>query len=151
MAKLILSRRALLRGTLAGGGIGKLTPVSTSCVRSVSSESMRTACPSSAGLPNITPSSTTSVSALNTGLGGIPRDCIRRVAIFAAFGIAIGVVLVIVAIGIAILSMPALLGGLADEVGLRLAHLVLPALVGIALLCLAMAQLLRRGTAVRIN
>lgn len=55
------------------------------------------------------------------------------------------------AIGIAILSMPALLGGLADEVGLRLAHLVLPALVGIALLCLAMAQLLRRGTAVRIN
>jgi MFS transporter, DHA1 family, inner membrane transport protein len=50
------------------------------------------------------------------------------------------------AVGVAILSMPALLGGLADEVGLRPAHLILPGLVGVALLCLIVAMVLgRRG------
>ena len=54
------------------------------------------------------------------------------------------------AIGLAIISMPALLGGLADEVGLRLAHLVVPALLAIALICLSMAKLLQRGAVNRI-
>ena len=50
---------------------------------------------------------------------------------------------VLLAEGLAILSVPALLGGLADEVGLRLAHLMLPGLAA-ALLCLAVAGALRR-------
>jgi hypothetical protein len=51
---------------------------------------------------------------------------------------------VLLAEGLAILSVPALLGGLADEVGLRLAHLMLPGLAAAALLCLAVAGALRR-------
>jgi fucose permease len=46
--------------------------------------------------------------------------------------------------GLAILLIPTLLGGLADEVGLRLAHLMLPGLVVTALLCLAVAGVLQR-------
>lgn len=51
---------------------------------------------------------------------------------------------VLLAEGLAIFMVPALLGGLADEVGLRLAHLVLPGLAVGALLCLAVAGALRR-------
>ncbi|MGD9507250.1 MAG: sugar MFS transporter [Geminicoccaceae bacterium] len=53
---------------------------------------------------------------------------------------------VMLAVGLALLLTPALLGGLADEVGLRLAHLMLPALVAAALLCLAAARVLERRT-----
>jgi hypothetical protein len=45
------------------------------------------------------------------------------------------------AVGLAILSMPMLLGGLADEVGLWLAHLLVPALLLVALACLVVAKL----------
>jgi MFS family permease len=48
------------------------------------------------------------------------------------------------AAGLAIASMPVLLGALADEVGLRLAHLMVPGLVAIALVCLVVAQALER-------
>jgi fucose permease len=48
------------------------------------------------------------------------------------------------AIGLAIVSMPILLGALADEVGLHRAHLMLPALVALALLCFLVAQALER-------
>jgi predicted MFS family arabinose efflux permease len=54
---------------------------------------------------------------------------------------------VLVAEGLAILFIPALLGGLADEVGLRTAHLMLPALTLTALLCLATAAALQRRPA----
>lgn len=47
---------------------------------------------------------------------------------------------VMTAVGLAVLSMPVLLGGLADGIGLRLAHLVLPALVLLALACFAIAR-----------
>ena len=56
---------------------------------------------------------------------------------------------VMLAVGLAILLTPALLGGLADEVGLRLAHLMLPGLVAAALLCLAIARALQRRTSPR--
>jgi fucose permease len=48
------------------------------------------------------------------------------------------------AIGLAILSMPLLLGALADEVGLHKAHLMVPALVALALVCFLVAQVLER-------
>jgi MFS transporter, DHA1 family, inner membrane transport protein len=48
------------------------------------------------------------------------------------------------AAGIAIASMPVLLGALADEVGLHRAHLMVPALVAIALICFLVAQALER-------
>jgi predicted MFS family arabinose efflux permease len=51
---------------------------------------------------------------------------------------------VLLAEGLAILLIPAVLGGLADEVGLRLAHLMLPGLAVMALLCLALARALQR-------
>jgi fucose permease len=44
---------------------------------------------------------------------------------------------ILLAQGVVILLVPALLGGLADEVGLSLAHLIVPALAVTALLCLA--------------
>jgi predicted MFS family arabinose efflux permease len=50
------------------------------------------------------------------------------------------------AVGIAILTMPALLGGLADEVGLRSAHLMLPVVVVLALGCFFIAQAMERRT-----
>jgi fucose permease len=49
------------------------------------------------------------------------------------------------AVGIAIVSTPVLLGALADEVGLRLAHLMAPCLVAIALVCFMIAQVLGRS------
>ena len=55
---------------------------------------------------------------------------------------------VMLAVGLAILLTPAFLGGLADAFGLRLAHLMLPGLVAVALLCLAIARLLQRRTVV---
>jgi fucose permease len=48
------------------------------------------------------------------------------------------------AAGLAIASMPVLLGALADEVGLRSAHLMVPGLVAIALICFLVAQALER-------
>ena len=48
------------------------------------------------------------------------------------------------AAGLAIASMPVLLGALADEVGLHRAHLMVPALVAIALICFLVAQALER-------
>jgi len=53
---------------------------------------------------------------------------------------------VLLAEGLAILLVPTLLGGLADEVGLHLAHLMVPGLALAALLCLAAAGMLRRRT-----
>ena len=53
---------------------------------------------------------------------------------------------VMLAVGLAVLITPAVLGGLADEVGLRLAYLVLPALVVAALACLAAGQALQQRT-----
>jgi hypothetical protein len=38
-------------------------------------------------------------------------------------------------VGLAMVSTPVLLGALADEIGLRLAHLLVPCLVAIALAC----------------
>jgi MFS transporter, DHA1 family, inner membrane transport protein len=49
------------------------------------------------------------------------------------------------AAGLAIASMPVLLGALADEVGLRSAHLLVPALAAIALVCFRVAQALERS------
>jgi len=46
---------------------------------------------------------------------------------------------IMIAVGLAILSMPILLGGLADRAGLRFAHLLVPALV-LAGLCLFIAS-----------
>lgn len=51
---------------------------------------------------------------------------------------------VTLAVGLAILLTPALLGGLADEVGLRLAYLILPGLAATSLLCFAVARALQR-------
>ena len=48
------------------------------------------------------------------------------------------------AAGLAIASMPALLGALADEVGLHMAHLLVPALVALALICFMVAQAFER-------
>jgi fucose permease len=48
------------------------------------------------------------------------------------------------AVGLAIVSMPILLGALADEVGLHRAHLMVPALAALALLCFVVAQMLER-------
>ena len=45
-----------------------------------------------------------------------------------------------------ILVTPAVLGGLADKVGLRLAHLIVPGLVVVALICFVIAQALQRQT-----
>ena len=45
-----------------------------------------------------------------------------------------------------ILVTPALLGGLADKVGLHLAHLIVPGLVVVALICFVTAQALQRQT-----
>lgn len=56
---------------------------------------------------------------------------------------------VMLAVGLAILLTPAFQGGLADEVGLRLAHLMLPGLVAAALLCLVIARALQRRTLTR--
>ena len=44
------------------------------------------------------------------------------------------------------LVTPALLGSLADKVGLRLAHLLVPGLVVVALICFVTAQALQRRT-----
>ena len=55
------------------------------------------------------------------------------------------------AVGLSILSMPALLGGLADEVGLGSAHLMVPGLVTIALVCLGIAKLLQRRSVVAMR
>ena len=54
---------------------------------------------------------------------------------------------VMLAVGLAILLTPALLGGLADELGLRLAHLIVPALVAAAVACLAAARALQHRAA----
>lgn len=54
---------------------------------------------------------------------------------------------VMLAVGLAILLTPALLGGLADQFGLRLAHLIVLALVAAALVCLATARALQRRAA----
>ncbi len=48
-----------------------------------------------------------------------------------------------VAVGLAVLSMPALMGALADEVGLRQAHLALPGLIGAAGVCFAVAMIIQ--------
>ena len=48
------------------------------------------------------------------------------------------------AAGLAIASMPVLLGALADEVGLHMAHLLVPGLVALALICFVVAQALER-------
>jgi fucose permease len=48
------------------------------------------------------------------------------------------------AAGLAIASMPVVLGALADEVGLHMAHLLVPALVALALICFVVAQALER-------
>jgi hypothetical protein len=55
------------------------------------------------------------------------------------------------AVGLSILSVPALLGGLADEVGLGPAHLMVPGLVTVALVCLAIAKLLQRKSLVAVR
>jgi fucose permease len=55
------------------------------------------------------------------------------------------------AVGLSILSMPALLGGLADEVGLGPAHLMVPGLVTVALVCLGTAKLLQRRSLVAVR
>jgi fucose permease len=55
------------------------------------------------------------------------------------------------AVGLSILSMPALLGGLADEVGLGPAHLMVPGLVTVALVCLGAAKLLQRRSLVAVR
>ena len=50
------------------------------------------------------------------------------------------------AVGLAIVSTPVLLGALADEVGLRQAHLMVPGLVALALICFMVAQALGRSS-----
>jgi fucose permease len=54
------------------------------------------------------------------------------------------------AAGAAILLAPIILGRLADEVGLRLAHLMVPALVATALVCFLVAQAMQRRTKARM-
>lgn len=49
------------------------------------------------------------------------------------------------AVGLAIVSTPVLLGALADEAGLHMAHLMVPGLVAVALLCFIVAQALGRS------
>ena len=49
------------------------------------------------------------------------------------------------AAGLAIASMPVLLGALADEVGLHMAHLMVPGLVALPLICFVVAQALERN------
>jgi len=51
---------------------------------------------------------------------------------------------IMVAVGLALLSMPILLGGLADEVGLRVAHLLVPGLAACALACFVVSHQLQR-------
>jgi MFS transporter, DHA1 family, inner membrane transport protein len=72
-----------------------------------------------------------------------------------SFGLAIGTAgahaeaataRIAMAVGLAILCMPALLGALADRVGLHSAHLLVAGLVGVALLCFVAAQGLQRQT-----
>ena len=48
-----------------------------------------------------------------------------------------------IAVGLAILIMPAALGGLADAIGLHRALLMLPALIGGSLVCFAVGQFLQ--------
>ena len=55
------------------------------------------------------------------------------------------------AVGLSILSMPALLGGLADDVGLGMAHLMVPGLVTVALACLGLAKALQRRSIVGVG
>jgi hypothetical protein len=50
------------------------------------------------------------------------------------------------AAGAAILLAPIILGRLADELGLRLAHLMVPALVATALVCFLVARAMQRRT-----
>jgi MFS family permease len=50
---------------------------------------------------------------------------------------------------LAILISPALLGGFADKVGLHLAHLIVPGLVAVALICFVVGQALQRQTELR--
>jgi predicted MFS family arabinose efflux permease len=47
-------------------------------------------------------------------------------------------------VGLAIIATPAIMGALADEFGLRFAHLVLPILVVAGLACFLLAQALER-------
>jgi MFS family permease len=54
------------------------------------------------------------------------------------------------AAGAAILLAPIILGRLADEVGLRVAHLMVPALVATALVCFLIAQAMQRRTKARM-
>ena len=51
---------------------------------------------------------------------------------------------VMIGVGLAILVAPAVLGGLADLAGLRMAHLTLPAIMAAALACLLAARALER-------
>ena len=55
---------------------------------------------------------------------------------------------VMIAVGLAILIMPAALGSLADEVGLHNALLMLPVLIVAAFICFAVAQVLQRKAAI---
>ena len=48
-------------------------------------------------------------------------------------------------IGLSILVTPLLLGALADEIGLRAAHLLMPALIVLAFLALLLGQVLQRA------
>jgi len=82
------------------------------------------------------------------GLGVAPLYPLALVVAISAAGARGGIARarVMLALGLALLLTPGLLGGLADEVGLRLAHLMLPALVAAALLCLAAARALERRT-----
>jgi len=50
---------------------------------------------------------------------------------------------------LAILICPALLGGFADKIGLHLAHLIVPGLVAVALICFVVGQTLQRQTELR--
>ncbi len=50
---------------------------------------------------------------------------------------------------LAILICPALLGGFADKIGLHLAHLIVPGLVAVALICFVVGQALQRQTELR--
>jgi fucose permease len=45
---------------------------------------------------------------------------------------------------LALLVCPALLGGVADKIGLHLAHLIVPTLVVVALVCFVVGQALQR-------
>ncbi len=48
------------------------------------------------------------------------------------------------AVGLALISTPAIMGALADDVGLRLAHLALPGLIAAAAICFVAAMALQR-------